>query len=53
MSYSQIRDVAYEAIAATMTKTPIGSEASIKQLGYTRATLVGRMAEAVADEPEL
>ncbi len=49
-SYSQIRDAAFDAIASAMTKTPVGSEASHKQLGELRRTIVGLAAEAVADE---
>jgi hypothetical protein len=48
--YSEIRDAAFDAIAAVLTATPLGSEASHKQLGATRERLTGRAAEAVADE---
>lgn len=49
-SYSEFRDAVHEVLAAGMTNTPLGSNASFDQLGDTRRQLVARLAEQVADE---
>lgn len=49
-TYSEIRDAVFEVMSSVMTATPLGSQASIDQLGDTRRQLVGRCAEQIADE---
>lgn len=49
-TYSEIRDAVFEVMSSVMTATPLGSQASIDQLGDTRRRLVGRCAEQIADE---
>ncbi len=48
--YSEYRDAAHEVLAAGMTATPLGSDASFDQLGETRRKLVARLAELIGDE---